>query len=71
LQPLPFAVKKLRASLRELEIGRLEILKRGVAVEPGRLRPQLRLAGPRSATLLLLRVGDTPTALLCHRISSR
>ncbi len=65
LEPLPFARKQLRAALRQRCIGRLEILKRGVAVEPDQLRRELRLTGPRSATLLLARFGDRPTALLC------
>jgi SAM-dependent methyltransferase len=63
---LPFGVKHLRAALRERGIGRLEILKRGVAVEPDRLRLDLRLQGKAEASLILLRVGDTPTALLCR-----
>jgi SAM-dependent methyltransferase len=65
-QRLPFGVKHLRTALRERGIGRLEILKRGVAVEPDRLRRELRLQGDAAASLILLRVGDAPTALLCR-----
>jgi SAM-dependent methyltransferase len=63
---LPFSLKRLRAALRERGVGRLEILKRGSALEPDRLRRDLRLAGPASATLVLTRVADAPTALLCR-----
>jgi SAM-dependent methyltransferase len=63
---LPFSLKRLRAALRERGVGRLEILKRGSPLEPDRLRRDLRLAGPGSATLVLTRVVDAPTALLCQ-----
>ena len=65
LAELPFARKRLRAALRGLDIGRLEILKRGLAVDPDQLRRELRLDGTRAATLVLARFGDIPTALLC------
>ena len=68
LEPVPFATKRLRAALRERGIGRLEILKRGVGVEPDALRRELRLSGDREASLILLRIGDTPTALLGRRL---
>jgi hypothetical protein len=61
---LPFALKQLRAALRERGIGKLEILKRGLGVDPARMRRELRLAGPHSATLILTRLGDRPTAFL-------
>jgi SAM-dependent methyltransferase len=63
---LPFSLKRLRALLRERGVGRLEIRKRGSALEPERLRRDLRLAGPEPATLVLTRVDDEPTALLCQ-----
>jgi len=62
---LPFSLKRLRALLRERGVGRLEILKRGSALDPERLRRDLRLAGPGSASLVLTRVAGAPTALLC------
>jgi SAM-dependent methyltransferase len=65
LETLPFARKRLRAALRTLDIGRLEILKRGLAIDPDQLRRELYLDGSRGATLVLARFGDTPTALLC------
>lgn len=65
LDVLPFSLKRLRAMLREREVGRLEILKRGSAVDPQSLRRELRLAGPASATVVLTRVAGRPAALLC------
>jgi hypothetical protein len=63
---MPFSLKRVRGLLRERGIGRLEIRKRGSALEPDRLRRDLRLAGPDSATLVLTRVADAPTAMLCR-----
>jgi hypothetical protein len=70
VEELPFALKRLRAALRERGVGRLEIRKRGVAVEPDRLRRALKLAGPAGATLILLRVGAAPRALLCQSVTA-
>jgi SAM-dependent methyltransferase len=63
---LPFSLKRLRALLRERGIGRLEIRKRGSALEPEQLRRQLKLAGPAGAALVLTRVAGAPTAILCE-----
>jgi SAM-dependent methyltransferase len=61
---LPYPVKQLRAALREHDIGRLEIRKRGLNIDPDRLRRELRLAGRGSGTLVLTRLDETPVALL-------
>ncbi|NBE80748.1 THUMP-like domain-containing protein [Micromonospora rubida] len=65
---LPFSLKRLRALLRERRVGRVEILKRGSALEPEKLRRDLRLAGPEAASLVLTRVADAPTVLLCRPV---
>jgi SAM-dependent methyltransferase len=65
---LPFSLKRLRALLRERGVGRLEIRKRGSALEPERLRRDLRLAGPNAASLILTRVAGAPTVLLCEPV---
>ncbi|HEU5470111.1 MAG TPA: class I SAM-dependent methyltransferase [Actinophytocola sp.] len=61
-----YTEKALRAALRRLGIGRLEILVRGLDVDPNRLRPRLRLSGTAEASVVLTRVGRTPTAFLCR-----
>ncbi|WP_438487416.1 class I SAM-dependent methyltransferase [Streptomyces sp. S186] len=68
---LPFNVKKLRALLREREVGVAVIKKRGSAVEPEELRKKLRLAGPHSCTVFLTRVAGAPTMLLGHPAGER
>ena len=62
---LPFSLKRLRALLRDRGIGRLEIRKRGSALEPDQLRKDLRLSGPNGASLVLTKVAGAPTAILC------
>jgi SAM-dependent methyltransferase len=63
---LPFSLKRLRTLLRDRGIGRLEIRKRGSALEPEQLRRDLRLNGSAGASLVLTRVAGAPTVLLCR-----
>lgn len=62
---LPFSVKRLRAALRERDVGTLTIKKRGFAADIERLRRDLRPAGSRACVVVLTRVGDAPVALIC------
>ena len=63
---LPFNVKKLKALLREREVGILTVKKRGSAVEPEELRRKAlpKPQGPHSVTVFLTRVAGAPTMLL-------
>ncbi|MEU2613637.1 methyltransferase domain-containing protein [Micromonospora sp. NPDC007271] len=63
---LPFSLKRLRALLRERRVGRAEILKRGSALEPEKLRRDLKLVGEEAASLVLTRVAGAPTVLVCR-----
>ncbi|WP_030681725.1 THUMP-like domain-containing protein [Streptomyces sp. NRRL B-1347] len=63
---LPFNVKKLKALLREREVGVLTVKKRGSAVEPEELRRKVKPRGPGSATVFLTRVAGAPTMLVGH-----
>jgi SAM-dependent methyltransferase len=63
---LPFSLKRLRAALRERGVGRLEILKRGSALDVEQLRRDLRLSGDNEASLLLTKVGGKPVAVIAH-----
>ncbi|WP_433799537.1 THUMP-like domain-containing protein [Actinomycetospora sp. CA-084318] len=62
----PFSEKTLRQTLRRRQVGRVEILVRGVDVEPDRLRPRLKLAGTEAATVVLARVGRGARAYVCE-----
>ncbi|MFF7469484.1 methyltransferase domain-containing protein [Streptomyces sp. NPDC008092] len=61
---LPFNVKRLKALLREREVGNLTVKKRGSAVEPEELRRKVKPQGPNAATVFLTRVAGAPTMLL-------
>lgn len=63
---LPFGVKKLKALLRQREVGILTVKKRGSAVEPEELRRKMKLQGPHSATVFMTRVAGAPTMLIGH-----
>ena len=63
-----YSEKELRKRLRAREIGRLEILVRGLDIDPNTLRPRLKLKGPNEATAVLTRVGRTPMAYLCEAV---
>ncbi|WP_027479352.1 THUMP-like domain-containing protein [Gryllotalpicola ginsengisoli] len=65
---LPYAEKQLRQALRARGIGALEIKKRGVDVDPAKLRTRLALKGDTAATLILTRVAGRHTALLAERL---
>lgn len=61
----PFQEKALRALLRRHEVGRLEILVRGLDVDPDALRRRLKPRGPAEATVVLTRIGRSPHLFLC------
>jgi hypothetical protein len=63
---MPFQLKTLRAYLRQRDVGRLTIKKRGVAVEPEQLRRQLRPTGSAEATIAVTRVGGQQSVLVLH-----
>ncbi|HEX6761007.1 MAG TPA: class I SAM-dependent methyltransferase [Propionibacteriaceae bacterium] len=64
-QRLPFHLKALRNWVREAQIGVLEIKKRGIDMDPAKLRRRLRLAGPNSATMVISR---TPSGAIAARV---
>ena len=61
---LPFNLKRLKALLREREVGTLTVKKRGSAVEPEEVRRRVRPQGPRAATVFLTRVAGAPSMLV-------
>ncbi|MGP3958469.1 class I SAM-dependent methyltransferase [Nonomuraea sp. 3N208] len=62
---MPFSLKKLRAALRERQIGNVTIKKRASALDIERLRTDLRLNGERSAVIILTRIMARPYAIIC------
>lgn len=66
LEQVRYGDKHLRAALRKHDVGRLEILVRGLDVDPDALRRRLKPRGEREAALVLTRVGDNAVAFLCR-----
>ncbi len=65
---LPFDRKQLRAWCREHSVGRLEIKKRGVAIDPQRVRAEIIGPGDNEATLLLTPLGGHVRAIVARRV---
>ncbi|KAA9153238.1 class I SAM-dependent methyltransferase [Amycolatopsis acidicola] len=63
-----YSEKSLRAQLKRREVGRLEILVRGLDVDPDALRKRLKPKGPAEATVVLTRIGRSPVAFLCEAV---
>ena len=66
LDEMAFDRKKLKAYLRERNIGTLEIKKRGSDIVPEALRKELAPKGEGAATLIVTRVGDAHRVLICE-----
>lgn len=67
-ETLPITPKTINAALRTHGIGRIEIKKRGVDVDPAAFRRKLTLRGDAEATLILARFGDQRRAILADRV---
>jgi hypothetical protein len=68
IESFPFDERLLKKELAARGIGRLEIKKRGMDVDPAKLRTKLNPKGDASGTLILTRVGGKRMALLADRV---
>lgn len=66
----PFQLKRLRAYLRERDVGRVTIKKRGSPLEPEALRQALRLRGSSEAVLFLTQVMGRHSVLVGRRLDA-
>lgn len=62
---MPFNLKRLRHWLRERNIGRVVVKKRGSPIDPQALERQLRLTGTGTAVVVLTHVLGKPSVLIC------
>ncbi len=60
----PFQLKKLRHYLRERQIGRVTIKKRGSPVDVDILQKQLRLQGENDCIIFLTQVAGEPVVII-------
>lgn len=65
---LPFDRAAIKRALRNRGVGRLEIKKRGVDLDPAAYRKTLGLAGDAEAVLVVTRTAEHRVALICHRV---
>ena len=61
----PWDHKRLPAKLRDLDVGAVDIRRRGLAGDVDQLYRRLRLTGSRRATVVMTRAGDRPWGLIC------
>jgi hypothetical protein len=64
-QSMPWSLKRLRQRLRALDVGAVDLRRRGLAGDVDDLRRRLRLEGDRRATVVLTRVLGRPWTLVC------
>ena len=62
--------KFLKDWLDARRIGRLEIKKRGVDLDPEQLRRQLRVAGDNAATLIVTQVNGRRMVIAARRVAT-
>ncbi len=61
----PWNQRNLPARLRALDVGGVDIRRRGLAGDVTELHRRLRLSGSRRATLVMTRAADRPWGLVC------
>lgn len=67
---MPFNLKKLRAYLRERDIGHITVKKRGSPITPEQLIKKLKLKGEQSCTLVLTQHHSAPIVIVCADYTS-
>ncbi|MGW4245420.1 THUMP-like domain-containing protein [Nocardia sp. NPDC004722] len=65
LDRMEFREKTLRAELHRRDCGPLEILARGVDIDPDALRSRIKPRGSQPYSLVITRIGRTATVFLC------
>jgi hypothetical protein len=65
---MPFSLKRLRAALRERDVGGVTIMKRGSAVDVEALRRDLRLKGTTQAVVVLALIAGKHHAVIADAV---
>jgi predicted RNA methylase len=70
LEELNYSERRLRQALSARDVGAVEILVRGVGVDPDALRTRMRLRGSQSVSVVITRIGSgaasRATAFICQ-----
>ena len=66
IEVMPFDRKRLKQRLQQMDVGILEIKKRGSDVVPEQLRKELNLKGKGSITLIVTRLGEQHRVILAQ-----
>jgi hypothetical protein len=70
VEEIGYSERRLRQALSARDVGAVEILVRGVEVDPDALRPRLRLRGSEQASVVIARIGagaaSRATAFICR-----
>jgi hypothetical protein len=61
----PWNERQFAKRLRELDVGAVDIRRRGLAGDVDQIRRRLKLAGKTRATVVITRVNDKPWGLIC------
>jgi SAM-dependent methyltransferase len=67
-EAMPFHLKRLRARLRALDVGRVTVKKRGSPLSPRELRQRLDLRGERHVIVFLTHVQGAPFILIAEEV---
>ncbi|WP_241387096.1 THUMP-like domain-containing protein [Rhodococcus sp. CH91] len=65
VERLKYSEKALRQALARRDCGAVEILVRGVDIDPAVVRPRLKLRGSASLSVVVTRIGRTAEAFVC------
>ena len=63
---LVFSIKELRSR----QVGRVEIKKRGLELDPAELQKKLELRGPNAAVVIVTKLGGKAVAILARRVTA-
>ncbi|ORM29186.1 SAM-dependent methyltransferase [Williamsia sp. 1135] len=66
IEQMGFSEKHLKRRLAELDCGTVEIMVRGVDLDPDRLRKRLKLKGSRSLAVVITRIGRAGAMFICE-----
>jgi hypothetical protein len=66
---MPWSLARLKNSLRGLDVGIVDIRKRGSAVDVEEIQRRLKLTGSRTATVVLTRMSDQPWVFVCSFVA--